>query len=193
MQCKGNWANLCITKYLAASSSQLYLTPMIDTIPTTQPPDLSFYQHTWLEMGQTSTGISLFRDKFLAIGCLVRASPWPIRLVFSIRASSTLLSTEVPCQSEQRYARFTAVLQGNASSQTVRCFLNACFGCKMRGLLMLWVSTLHFQWNGNSNLPMAHGTAQHQESHSSHLAVNVHSISLTPKLIVLVSAHSRGR
>lgn len=39
----------------------------------------------------------------------------------------------------------------------------------------------------------AHGTAQHQESHSSHLAVNVHSISLAPKLIVLVSAHSRGR
>lgn len=39
----------------------------------------------------------------------------------------------------------------------------------------------------------AHGTAQHQESHSSHLAVNVHSISFTAKLIVLVSAHSQGR
>lgn len=117
---KGNQASMDATKHLADPSSLLLPAAMVDPIPVSQPEDLSFYQHTWLEMGQTSTGTSLFRDNFLATGCLMSASPWPIRLVFSSKASSTLLSTEVPCQSEQRQVRIIAVLWGNTSSQTAR-------------------------------------------------------------------------
>lgn len=55
--------------------------------------------HTWLEMGQTSMGMSFFQESAQTAGCLLKANPWPILVEFSIRASRRFLSTEVPCQS----------------------------------------------------------------------------------------------
>lgn len=55
--------------------------------------------HTWLEMGQTSMGMSFFQESAQTAGCLVKANPWPILVEFSIRATRRFLSMEVPCQS----------------------------------------------------------------------------------------------
>lgn len=54
---------------------------------------------TWLEMGQTSMGMSFFHKLVQTAGCLLKANPWPILVAFSIRASRRFLSMDVPCQS----------------------------------------------------------------------------------------------
>lgn len=66
------------------------------------PPLAPGSLRTWLEMGQTSMGMSFFQASAQTAGCLLKANPWPILVEFSIRASRTFLSAEVPCQSRSK-------------------------------------------------------------------------------------------
>lgn len=59
-----------------------------------------YLNSTWLEMGQTSIGIFLFKAILLTTGCFARANPCPIRRVFNSRASNKSSSAGVPSQSE---------------------------------------------------------------------------------------------